>query len=74
VQSKVKNDIASLFYAGMSLLAQQVFVHSVHIVLYLLCLDMRADNLPNSALCPSAMMGMNTFVECCSQVKRLADV
>ena len=55
VQGKVKNDIASLFYAGMALLA-------LSLVLFCISCVWICKNPPSSASCLSAMMGMNTCV------------
>ena len=59
VQGKVNNDIASLFYAGMALLA-------LSLVLFCISCVWICKNPPSSASCLSAMMGMNTCVQCCS--------
>ena len=67
VQGKVKNDIASLFYAGMALLA-------LSLVLFCISCVWICKNPPSSASCLSAMMGMNTCVQCCSLAARCADM
>ena len=67
VQGKVKNDIASLFYAGMALLA-------LSLVLFCISCVWICENPPSSASCLSAMMGMNTCVQCCSLAARCADM
>ena len=67
VQGKVKNDINSLFYAGMVLLA-------LALVLFCVAGVWICKNPPSSSSCLSAMMGMNTCVQCCSLAGRLADV
>ena len=67
VQGKVKNDIASLFCAGMALLA-------LSLVLFCISCVWICKNPPSSASCLSAMMGMNTCVQCCSLAARCADM
>ena len=67
VQGKVKNDIASLFHAGMALLA-------LSLVLFCISCVWICKNPPSSASCLSAMMGMNTCVQCCSLAARCADM
>ena len=67
VQGKVNNDIASLFYAGMALLA-------LSLVLFCISCVWICKNPPSSASCLSAMMGMNTCVQCCSLAARCADM
>jgi len=67
VQGKVNNDIASLFYAGMALLA-------LSLVFFCISCVWICKNPPSSASCLSAMMGMNTCVQCCSLAARCADM
>ena len=67
VQGKVNNDIASLFYAGMALLA-------LSLVLFCISCVWICKNPLSSASCLSAMMGMNTCVQCCSLAARCADM
>ena len=67
VQGKVNNDIASLFYADMALLA-------LSLVLFCISCVWICKNPPSSASCLSAMMGMNTCVQCCSLAARCADM
>ena len=57
VQGKVKNDIASLFYAGVVLLALAV-------VLFCISCVWICKHPPDNQSCLSAMMGINTCVQC----------
>jgi hypothetical protein len=69
IEGKVKNDIASLFYAGMALLALLLVFFCISCVSSWIC-----KNPPSSALCLSAMVGMSVCRQGCSLTGRFADL